>query len=605
MPHLRRYTAFASILFAVLAALWPLVERAYAFAFGRGRCPLGYASPLARRPLERRQRTSNAIAFTSCALGVNATKKSHVVVSTTGRVLAIVSDESEDIARAFPGATRRACGRASALSPGFIDPHVHVASGGFALRALDLSNVRSMREFLNALATGVESGEWTLGYGWDETRWTDGASPNVKDMNADGRFQGAKIWVTRADAHGGFASAKALEEAGIRKESSVGDDFVDVDVDGEPTGILRERAMARVQALIPERSDGERNRALRAGIEYLLSQGITSVGDFGDIDALVAGVSGYARLWKDFETLAAWDAKGELPIRVTSYMPIADWEAVVAHEAWNEGWVREDARTNVVSRVRLGGVKAFLDGSLGGRTAAMSEPYEGGEHTSGTLMYPPGEDEDALLLMARNADARGVDIAVHAIGDRAVEQALDVLENIARVNGERVTPRRFRIEHAQHLKSPIDSQPSRFARLGATASVQPTQISLDKWSVIEKLGVDRASRAYAFKTFLKNGVHIAGGSDWPIVSADVFAGIGAATNRDGWSPSEALTFDEAMHAYTRGGARALRLEGVVGEITVGALADFVVLDISTPETPRVSATYVGGECVFGECLVDE
>ena len=527
-----------------------------------------------------------------------------MVVSSTGRVLAINSDSRRALMAKFPGASERRC-RGKFVVPGFVDAHVHLITGGFALGALDLSHVRSKSEFLDALAMNVRRNGWILGYGWDETRFMDVSStPSIDWLSEDGRFDGVKVWVIRADAHAAFASAAALDASGITKKTVVAGGVIEVDENGELTGMVKELAMARVQAVIPPYTTDDREHALRKGVSHLLSKGITSVGDFGDIDSLVAGPDGFAQLWKDFETLARWDASGTLPLRVTSYIPLGDWKSVIAHEAWNDGFVRENATTSVSSRVRLGGVKAFLDGSLGSRTAAMMEPYDDDSTTSGKLMYGVQEDKEAFVKLAQDADAAGLEVAVHAIGDRAVAQALDTLRAIKRTNGNRVT-RRFRIEHAQHLQSPIDKQPLQFAELGATASVQPTQISLDKLGVIQKLGVVRASRAYAFKTFLNNSVPLAAGSDWPIVGADVFEGIFAATHRESWTPTQALSATEAVEAYTRGRARALRMEGMIGELTIGAFADFVVLDSSpldTDKKPKVIATYVDGTCVHGQCL---
>ena len=376
---------------------------------------------------------------------------------------------------------------------------------------------------------------------------------------------------------------------------------MELDDEGAPTGILKELATAAMSNAVPKRSRSERDEAFKRAFEYLLSKGITTVGDFGDIESLVAGADGYAQLWEDFETLERWDAVGDLPIRITSYMPLGDWASVQSHVAWNSGWTRENE--TAASRVRLGGVKAFLDGSLGGRTAAMMAPYLDDGSTSGHLMYPRGKREKILRKQATLADAAGLQIAVHAIGDAAVEQALELLASIEAANGER-SLRRFRIEHSQHLTAPIDGQPKRFKRLGAVASVQPAQIALDERSAGEKLGEERASRYYALRTFLENGVPLAGGSDWPIVSADVFAGMRAAVERGDGHESQSLTAEEATTMFTRGGAHALTLDGLVGTMAPGAFADFIILDSSSDSSSDsdIVATYVGGKCVHGRCL---
>jgi predicted amidohydrolase YtcJ len=584
---------------AVVSIAWPIVER-WVTAGGGSACPLGFGGGTDQHARHQHHQIVvddvNTTTYINCAL-VDDGGIGSVTVSSTGRILDVRIGETA-------ASVGRDCKR-SRLVPGFVDAHAHVITGGFARGMIDLSNARSRSDFVETLAKGISRGDgaWTLASGWDESRWSEKETPRIEWL--DDRFDGVKVFALRADAHVGFASAAALEAAGLMDENvEIKGGIIERDEAGTPTGVVKELATAAVAKAIPTRTRKERDEALTAGIQYLLSHGITSVGDFGDIEALAAGSDGYERLWEDFETLAKWDREGSLPIRVTSYMPLGDYESVAKHPAWNGGWTREDPKTQRMSRLRLGGVKAFLDGSLGGRTAAMLEPYADAPGTKGKLMYPPGgEEERNLRRDALAADAEGLQIAVHAIGDAAVEQALDVLAELRETNGDNAL-RRFRIEHAQHLKSPIDEHPRRFAELGAVASVQPTQTILDAESVEERLGSSRAERYYALRTFLKHGVPLAGGSDWPIVSADVFQGIAAAVQRD----KEALTADEALRMFTKGGAHALRLDGLVGTLNVGAMADFVIVDGSLLEVtegkppPKVVATYVGGECVYGDCL---
>ena len=566
---------------ALLAIAWPALEARFAA------CPLGYGAETTAPA-----RDAGVVTFADCAVG-DAGALRDVAVSSHGRIIAVEAAPS----------TRRGvaldCG-GRALRSGFVDAHAHVVTGGFALDALDLRAVRSKEEFTETLARAIDArrGAWVLGHGWDETRW-GGETPSNAWTRGDERFAGAKVWVTRTCGHVGFASEAALEIARIGAKTAIEGGIVELDDGGAPTGILKELATAAMSNAVPKRSRRERDEAFKRAFEYLLGKGITTVGDFGDIESLVAGADGYAQLWEDFETLERWDAVGELPIRITSYMPLGDWESVRSHVAWNGGWTRENE--TAASRVRLGGVKAFLDGSLGGRTAAMMAPYLDDASTSGKLMYPKGKREKILRKQATLADAAGLQIAVHAIGDAAVEQALELLASIEAANGER-SLRRFRIEHSQHLTEPIDGQPKRFKRLGAVASVQPSQIALDERSVAEKLGEERASRYYALRTFLENGVPLAGGSDWPIVSADVFAGMRAAVERGNGHESQSLTAEEARTMFTRGGAHALTLDGLVGTLAPGAFADFIILNSSSSSDSDIVATYVGGKCVHGRCL---
>ena len=431
---------------ALLAIAWPALEARFAA------CPLGYGAETTAPA-----RDAGVVTFADCAVG-DAGALRDVAVSSHGRIIAVEAAPS----------TRRGvaldCG-GRALRSGFVDAHAHVVTGGFALDALDLRAVRSKEEFTETLARAIDArrGAWVLGHGWDETRW-GGETPSNAWTRGDERFAGAKVWVTRTCGHVGFASEAALEIARIGAKTAIEGGIVELDDGGAPTGILKELATAAMSNAVPKRSRRERDEAFKRAFEYLLGKGITTVGDFGDIESLVAGADGYAQLWEDFETLERWDAVGELPIRITSYMPLGDWESVRSHVAWNGGWTRENE--TAASRVRLGGVKAFLDGSLGGRTAAMMAPYLDDASTSGKLMYPKGKREKILRKQATLADAAGLQIAVHAIGDAAVEQALELLASIEAANGER-SLRRFRIEHSQHLTAPIDGQPKRFKRLGA------------------------------------------------------------------------------------------------------------------------------------------
>ena len=557
-----------SALVGLIAALWPVLERA------SGTCPYGYGSR-ATPAL-----AASARVFTDCRIRTaHGDARADVVVSELGRVVAV----EPRAARARANAV--SCAR-SWMRSGFVDAHVHVVSGGLALAdVVDLGGVRGREGFADALAGGVgrRRDGWVLARGWDETRWDDTDGPHGGWL--DERFDGVKVWAMRTCGHAGFASEAALRAGGL---------------DG-PARVLREGEMAAVVRAIPRLSRTERDRAMRRGLEHLSAHGITAVGDFGDIESLLAGPSGYDALWEDFETLERWDRAGELPVRVTWYAPLGDYRRAAAHPAWNDGWTREDAATGTSSRVRIGGVKAFLDGSLGGRTAAFFEPYADDPSTRGQLIYN-GTDEDVLREQAIAADALGLQIAVHAIGDAAVEQALALAEAIEKANGRRAI-RRFRIEHSQHLTFPMENQVKRYRDLGVVASVQPAHITLDEPSVARRLGSDRALRYSALRTFANHSVPLAGGSDWPIVDVDVFDGVRAAVIRK----REALSVDETLRMFTTGAAAALRLDGLIGALIPGAFADFVILDrapedVVEGERPVVIATYVGGECVYGRCL---
>lgn len=590
----RDRAALVALASALVALVWPFFE-----SVGSS-CPLGYgANDTVARSFHdvpgTSSRVQNATVFARCAVW-NLDGERDVIVSQSGRVVGVERSGKRGAEETVVDCAGRA------LASGFVDAHVHLITGGFTAEMVDMTTVRSKEEFIETLARGIGEDEtrWVIGHGWDESLW-DGETPTTAWLDDDGRFDGARVWTTRVCGHVGFASKAALKAAGISKETTIPGGVIELDGAGQPTGVLKELATAAMRECIPKRTREERDRALRTGINYLLKKGITSIGDFGDIESLVAGKRGYKDLWEDFETLERWDREKSLPIRISSYMPLGDFKRVAEHRAWNGGWLREDLDGRITARTRLGGVKAFLDGSLGGRTAAFVDAYSDDPSTKGKLMFPQGEEEKRLREQSLAADELGLQIAFHAIGDAAVNQALDVATLLESSNGENKL-RRLRVEHAQHLTSPISEQMKRFRTVDAIASVQPAQIPLDERSVAEKLGEDRASRYYALRTFTDHDVPLAGGSDWPIVSADVFDAIKAAVDRE----RESLSIEEAMRMFTRGGARALRMDGLVGAISPGAFADFIVLDGSPKnifqKKPNVIATYVGGKCVEGSCL---
>lgn len=542
-----------------------------------------------------------------------------MAVTDAGRVLAV--GQLGSVSRAAgEGAPRISLGGGWVV-PGLHDAHLHLVSGGFRLAQLDLSRVASRDAFERLVADRVaqldDDDAWVLGGGWDHTLW-GGEEPTAEWFPGD-----VKAWLLRADAHTGVASRAALRAAGIDANTPDPPGGVIVrDVDGNPTGALRDNAIALLSAAIPPASEEARHAAFRRAFDHLLSLGVTSACDFGDVDHLAgSSVEGATeRLWRDLEHLEALDAAGKLPIRVSAYLPLADWKRVRDHPARNGNWFRErDAHASATgggddrrsysygdaSRVRVAGAKAFLDGSLGAGTALMSEPYADDPENRGVATC----DHETFTARVVAADAAGVRVAAHAIGDAAVDVAVAAAEEARRVNGPRDS--RFRVEHAQHLSSPTSAQPRRMAAVGATASVQPTHMTLDRRLVLEKLGAARASRSYAFRTMLEHRVTVAGGSDWPVVDADPIAAMEAAVTRggdgpDAWEPTERVDAETALGMYTAGAARVAGLEGLVGILWRGSFADFAVLDASPMDIgaegrkrPRVVSTWVGGQCAHG------
>ena len=519
--------------------------------------------------------------------------------------------------------------------PGMQDAHLHLVSGGFRLTQLDLSKCTGKADFVAATraaaermdADGDDASTWLLGGGWDESRWDPPSFPDaswIAEALAETKYPERPVWVLRADAHAGLASHSALAAANVDASASdpPGGSIGRVAGTTRPNGLIRENAIGLITAAIPEPSDARRIAAYHRAFRYLLSLGITSVSDFGDIDALAGSFRKGAaeRVWHDFDILESLDDAGELPLRVSAYAPLADWERVRDHP--KRGFFADGKNgkhgDGSLSRFRVAGCKAFLDGSLGARTAWFQEPYEDDPGNAGE----PVCDVDEYEARVVSADAAGLQIATHAIGDAAVAAAARAAERAASANGAVAEHHdggavRFRVEHAQHLPSPVEREAQRLADVGALASVQPSHMLLDAFAASSRLGAKRArDGGYAFRSLVRRGVPLAFGTDWPIVAdANPFATIRAAVTRHEanasdaarpWDAAQALSARRALEAYTAGSARASGTAGLLGTLWRGAVADFVVLDkdpfgiISGADLPRVMATYVDGACVFGE-----
>jgi len=475
--------------------------------------------------------------------------------------------------------------------PGFIDNHVHFLSGGEHLLGLDLSSADSPDDFVRRVFAAVEAhrtatvpprGGWITGGRWDNARWPGGQWPHrrlIDPFSAD-----VPIFLRRADGHMALANTCALRLTGITRDTaSPPGGSIDRDTDGEPTGILRETAMALVETRIPHSTPVEKERAIRAALAHAAALGVTGVNDFESPEVL--------------PIYRALEAADKLTCRITYWHGIRQWEEAARLHRCGEfsgGFLR------------LGGVKAFMDGSLGSRTALMFTPFADEQGNCG--LAAEGVEDGTLEQQIRAADGAGLQVAVHAIGDRANALTLDIVERVIRDHGAR--DRRLRIEHAQHLRA--EDFP-RFARLGVIASVQPPHILLDAPVVDRALGPERAARTYAFRTFLKVGAHLTFGTDWPVTPLAPLAGIQAAVTRapldgsqpEGWFPEQRLTVAEALHAYTVENAYAEFQEQTKGSLAPGKLADLVVLsdDILNlpPERIRdafVTMTIVGGRIVY-------
>ena len=444
--------------------------------------------------------------------------------------------------------------------PGFIDSHTHFLAGGFALKSIQLRAARSREEFVALIAAKARElgkGGWVVNGDWDHQEFSPPDLPR-KDW-IDAVTPDNPVCVNRLDGHMVLANSAALKLAGVTKDTPVppGGEIVKDPATGEPTGILKDMAMDLVYAKIPEPSFAEKLEAAEASLRHAAENGVTSVHEMAD-----------AASFEVFEELAR---RSGLTARVYVYIPITEVDTL--------------ARLKLKSPfgspyLKLAGLKGFVDGSLGSATAYFFEPYTDDPGTSGLLhgqMFPEGIMEKRIM----EADRAGLQLAIHAIGDRANSLLLDMYEKAVAANGPR--DRRWRVEHAQHLR-PADIV--RFGRLGLVAAVQPYHLVDDGRWAEGKIGPERARTTYAFRSLSEAGATLAFGSDWTVAPLSPILGIYAAVTRrtldgkkpDGWVPEEKISVEEAVRAYTVNGAYAEFAEAAKGAIQAGKLADMVVLD---------------------------
>ena len=477
------------------------------------------------------------------------------------------------------------------LLPGFNDAHVHFVEGGEGLDAVDLNDATRTSEFARRIAAKAKiapKGEWIRGGNWDETKWSGSPLP-TKEL-IDSFTPDNPVFLDRYDGHAALANSVALRLAGINAQTQNPAGGVIVrDAQGNPTGVLKDAAKILVLKFIPPMTHDQRVAAMKRALEYAASVGVTSFQEMNDEDTdSFADVAAYKELLE----------KGQLTARVYVAAAIADWQReadVGVRHAFGSPWLR------------IGALKGFADGSLGSRTAYFFEPYTDEPGNVGLLaqqMHPLSQMQGWIL----NADASGLQLCIHAIGDRAISTILDMFDETLKKNGN--SDHRFRIEHAQHVAA---KDFDRFASLGVIASVQPYhQIDDGRWAE-GRIGHDRAGRTYPFRTFLNHGVHLAFGTDWSVAPLNPLFGVYAAVTRatldgknpNGWFPEQKLTVAEAVHAYTMGSAYAEFQEKEKGAIAPGKLADMVVLsdDIFTIDPVKirdvkVTKTIVGGKIVW-------
>jgi predicted amidohydrolase YtcJ len=475
------------------------------------------------------------------------------------------------------------------LLPGFNDAHVHFIQGGAQLEQVQLTDVTTPEEFAKRVAVQVKKtpkGEWILGGRWDETKWAKQELPTkalVDPVSSD-----IPIFVERYDGHEALANSLAMKLAGVDAKTPDAPGGVIVrDADGNPTGIFKDAAMPLIYKAIPPMAQEQRLRAARAAMKHAVSVGVTSV---QHMNPEFADVAAYSELAE----------KGELTTRIYAAPMETDWRdqaKVGIRRAWGSSYLR------------LGAVKGYADGSLGSRTAYMFEPFNDDPGNRGLLsdeMHPPSAMRDRLM----QADAAGLQLRVHAIGDRGISMILDIFSDIEKEHGYH--DQRFAVEHAQHM---AQKDFERFAKLHVIASMQPYHAIDDGRWAEGRLGHDRARYSYAWHSFLDHGVALAFGTDWPVAPLDPILGLYAAVTRatldgknpGGWIPEEKITLPEAIEAYTMGAAFAEFQEREKGSITPGKLADMVILNDNIfdlkPEAIRnvkVKTTILGGKVVYGE-----
>ncbi len=471
------------------------------------------------------------------------------------------------------------------ITPGFIDTHVHLLDGGFNLTSVRLRDAKTPEEFIQRIAdfaATVPEGTWILGGEWDGNDW--GKLPSKEWI--DKLTPNHPVFVTRLDGHMALANSLAMKEAGIdAKVKEVNGGVILRDSKNQLTGIFKDNAMALITSKIPARSNTLIDKAIDNATNYFASNGVTSVHHVWYPTDMEGNMEGLQRAHQENRMLTRVFALGEL----------GKWQQrtqMVKKNGAGDKWLKID------------GLKGVFDGALGSHTAAFMEPFTDAPKDRGLFML----SETNLYNWVSNADKANLQVAVHAIGDRAINVLLNNYEKIQSENGER--DRRFRVEHVQHI-SPSDI--NRFAELNVIPSMQPYH-AIDDGRWAEKfIGPERIKTTYAFKSLMDAGAKVSFGSDWPVAPASVLHGIYAAVTRrtlddqnpDGWVPEQKITVEQALKAYTNNGAFASFEENIKGSLTPGKLADFVIIsgDLTKVDPVRIKdlkvlQTYVGGKKVF-------
>ena len=484
-----------------------------------------------------------------------------------------------------PRADFRENGRGRTVIPGLIDAHAHVMGLGLGLLTVDLSDTRTLAEAQRKIAEYAAANPerpWIVGRGWNQEIWGLGRFPTAAELDA--AVADRPVWLERVDGHAGWANTAALTVAGVTAATAdpAGGRIERVAGGREPSGVFVDAAMELIGSKVPPPRATDRDVALHEAQELLVRNGVTAVADMGTS----------IEDWMTFRR--AGDA-GRLRVRIMVYADSVPAMTLIGGTGPTQ-WLYDD-------RLRLNGIKLYLDGALGSRGAALKAPYADSPGNSGLWLL----NGTQLRNNMSRASMEGYQVAIHAIGDAANAEALNAIDELS---GDYAGDRRWRIEHAQ-IVDPADIP--RFGQHGVIASMQPVHQTSDRPMAEARLGPDRLAGAYAWRAIKDAGAPLAFGSDAPVEAPDPFAGLAAAVTRQdaagwpagGWQPQQRVTVEEALAAYTAGAAWAGFAEGRFGRLAAGERADFLVLDADPLEADpedlrgiRVLETWIGGEKVY-------
>jgi len=504
-----------------------------------------------------------------------------LVFDDDGRVLQVL-----ERGETRPQVDYRLDGEGRVMIPGMIDAHVHVMDIGIAALTLDLSDTTSLEDALAKIKAFAEENPgrpWILGRGWNQEKWGLGRFPTAAELDAV--VSDRPVWLERADNHANWANSLAIQTAGVTaKTTDPSGGKIIRDAKGNPAGVFVDNAVQLVGKFVPAPRPEDRDLAFAKAQEVLLVKGVTAVADMGTEMA-------------DWTTFRRAGDQGRLIIRIMAYADSFETLETVAGPEPTV-WLYDD-------RLRMGGIKLYLDGALGSRGAVLKAPYHDDPGARGLPLLTPAQLRN---LMSRAA-MDNFQTAVHAIGDGANAEVLAAIEELSEsYKGDR----RWRIEHAQII-DPVDIV--RVGQHGIIASMQPLHQTSDRLMAEARLGPNRLAGAYAWRSVLTAGGRLAFGSDAPVEPADPFAGMAAAISRTdargepfgGWFPQETVSREQALAGFTADAAYAGFAEGRFGRLIPGERADFLLVDrdplLASPDEIRqtkVIEVWIGGVKVRGE-----